>query len=136
MYMTRSSRRQMKFCYLQSKHNLFIHLMLGSNIVFKSEATRWLSKWWTSRRMADKVTKLTISLFLLFQCCEYFGPKHFPSEVFATCMSSGSIARFFIICLLQLHIIDFIFITSFMIIFTILILLRIVDTMSLQIHKQ
>ena len=71
-----------------------IHLMLGSNIVFKSEATRWLSKWWTSRRMADKVTKLTISLFLLFQCCEYFGPKHFPSEVFATC-KSGSIARFF-----------------------------------------
>ena len=104
--------------------------MLGSNIVFKSEATRWLSKWWISRRMADKVTKLTISLFLLFQCCEYFGPKHFPSEVFATCMSSGSIARFFyyIICLLQLHIINFIFLTSFIIIFIILILLRIVDT--------
>ena len=33
MYMTRSSRRQMK---LQSKHNLFT-LMLGPNIVFKSE---------------------------------------------------------------------------------------------------
>ena len=108
MYMTRSSRRQMKFCYLQSKHNLFIHLMLGSNIVFKSEATRWLSKWWISRRMADKVTKLTISLFLLFQCCEYFGPNHFPSEVFATCTCHLKALRvFFIIRLPQLHFINF-----------------------------
>ena len=80
--------------------------------------------------VADKVTKLTFLLFLLFQCCENFGPKHFPSEVFATCISSGSIARFFlyIICLFQLHIINFIFITSIIIIFIILILLRIVDT--------
>ena len=79
--------------------------------------------------VADKVTKLTFLLNLLFQCCENFGPKHFPSEVFATC-KSGSIARFFyyIICLLQLHIINFIFLTSFIIIFIILILLRIVDT--------
>ena len=31
--------------------------------------------------VVDKVTKMTFVLFLIFQCCKYFGPKHIPSEV-------------------------------------------------------